>query len=233
MKGMLIAAASLAIASTAAVAGTAQDRLKESATVFREIMATPDKGIPQDLLGKAECVVIVPAMKKAAFVVGGEYGRGFAECRKEKGEGWGPPAAVRMEGGSVGFQIGGSSTDVVLLVMNHSGMEKLLQDKFTMGADATAAAGPVGRTATAATDLQMHAEILAWSRSRGLFAGISLDGATLRNDLDENAALYGSKISNKEVLNGGMKTPESARQLIAELDRYSARQESSNRADRP
>jgi len=186
-------------------------------------MATPDKGIPQDLLAKAQCVVVVPGLKKGAFVVGGQYGRGFAECRKDDGFGWGAPGAVRVEGGSVGFQIGGSSTDVVMLVMNKRGMEKLLGDKFTLGADASVAAGPVGRTATAATDVRMDAEILAWSRAKGVFAGISLNGATLRNDADVNAELYGREIDNKEVLSGAVEPPAAAQALRAALDKYSMR----------
>ncbi|MBZ5724767.1 MAG: lipid-binding SYLF domain-containing protein [Acidobacteriia bacterium] len=214
------------LAGTAAMmAATTQERLNDAAGLFSEIMSTPDKGIPQDLLAKAECVVIVPGMKKAAFVVGGEYGRGFAECRNPKGTGWGAPAAVRMEGGSVGFQIGGSSTDLVLLVMSRRGMDKLVQDKFTLGADASVAAGPVGRTANAGTDVKMTAEILAWSRAKGLFAGISLNGATLRSDDDRNQDLYGRKITNKEVLESGMKPPESARALNEALDKYSMRRE--------
>jgi lipid-binding SYLF domain-containing protein len=177
----------VAVSAGTALADSAQERLADSATVFQEIMSTPDKGIPQELLAKAECVVIVPGLKKAALGVGGQYGRGFAECRNSSGSGWSAPAAVRIEGGSVGLQIGASSTDVVMLVMNKNGMNKLLDSKFTIGADASAAAGPVGRTATASTDAQMGAEILSWSRSKGAFAGISLNGATLRNDLDENA----------------------------------------------
>jgi lipid-binding SYLF domain-containing protein len=212
------------ILSTAAMAAdTAAERLGESATVFSEIMSAPDKGIPQDLLGKAQCVVIVPGLKKGAFVVGGEFGRGFAECRRENGMGWGAPGAVRVEGGSFGFQIGGSSTDVVLLVMNRSGMNKLLGDKFTLGADASVAAGPVGRTANADTDVKMTAEILAWSRAKGLFAGISLNGATLRNDADVNAELYGRKIDNKEVLSGSVAPPPASQALRTALDKYSMR----------
>jgi SH3 domain-containing YSC84-like protein 1 len=183
VKGLAIAA-SIVLATSAFGAGKAQERLEDSARVFSEIMRTPDKGIPQDLLAKAECVVIIPGLKKAAFVVGAEYGRGFAECRKIEGRGWGAPAAVRMEGGSVGFQLGGSDTDMVLLLMNRHGMTKLTEDKFTLGADASVAAGPVGRTANASTDAEMTAEILAWSRARGLFAGISVKGATLRPSQD-------------------------------------------------
>jgi lipid-binding SYLF domain-containing protein len=185
-------------------------------------MKTPDQGIPQDLLAKAQCVIIIPGMKKAAFVVGAEYGRGYAECRKEDGKGWGAPAAVRMEGGSVGFQIGGSDTDLVLLVMNRHGMSRLMEDKVQLGADASVAAGPVGRTTNAKTDASMSAEILAWSRAKGLFAGVSLNGASLRPDADHNAELYGSKMGNKEVLMGSMEPPEAARPLIRELDRYSS-----------
>jgi lipid-binding SYLF domain-containing protein len=202
-------------------AESAKDRLSDAAEVFSEIMGTPDKGIPQDLLGKAQCVVIVPGMKKGAFVVGAEYGKGFAECRKSGGSEWGAPAAVRIEGGSFGLQAGGSSTDVVMLIMNQRGMEKLTSSKFTLGGDAAVAAGPVGRSAQAQTDASMHAEILAWSRSRGVFAGISLNGATLRQDLDANNELYGSKITNKEVLSGNQQPPEAAHNLIAQLDRYS------------
>jgi SH3 domain-containing YSC84-like protein 1 len=217
--------ASFALSATMLSAETAQERLQDSAAVFSEIMRTPDRGIPQDLLARASCVIIVPGLKKGAFIVGAEYGRGFAECRRPGGLGWGPPAAVRMEGGSFGLQIGGSSTDIVLLVMNQRGMDRLMTDKFTIGADASAAAGPVGRTANAATDLELHAEILAWSRARGAFAGISLNGATMRPDNDVNAELYGRKMSNREVLTSNMPPPEGARRLITELDRYSVHKE--------
>jgi lipid-binding SYLF domain-containing protein len=212
----------LSVAAIAA-AETATERLAVSAEVFQEIMSTPDKGIPQDLLAKAQCVIIVPGLKKGAFVVGGQYGRGYAECRHEDGYGWGAPGAVRVEGGSVGFQIGGSSTDVVMLVMNKRGMAKLLGDKFTLGADASVAAGPVGRTVNADTDVRLDAEILAWSRAKGLFAGISLSGATLRNDSDVNAELYGRKIDNKEVLGGAVEPPPASQALRAALDKYSMR----------
>jgi lipid-binding SYLF domain-containing protein len=184
-------------------------------------MATPDKGIPQDLIAKAQCVIIIPGMKKAAFVVGAEYGRGFAECRKADGIGWGSPAAVRMEGASVGFQIGGSATDLILLVMSKRGMDKLLGDKVSLGADASVAAGPVGRTASADTDVKMTAEILAWSRSQGLFAGVSLNGSSLRQDASRNAELYGHKMNNREVLMGTMTPPPEADTLRSELDKYS------------
>lgn len=221
MKGVAIAASLLAAAS-AFGAGKANERLADSAAVFQEIMQTPDKGIPQDLLSKAQCVVIVPGFKKGAFVVGAEYGKGFAECRKADGVGWGAPAAIKIEGGSFGFQLGGSDTDLVLLVMNRRGMDKLTQDKFTVGADASAAAGPVGRTAAAETDAEMHADILSWSRSRGLFAGISLNGAVVRPAEDWNEQIYGRKIPNREILmSGNVHRPAEADALIHELDKYS------------
>jgi len=223
--------ASFLISGTALLADTVQERLGDATAVFSEIMGTPDKGIPQDLLEKAQCVVIVPSLKKGAFVVGGEFGRGFVACRRS-GAGWGAPAAIRMEGGSVGFQIGGSATDVVMLVMNQRGMDRLLSDKFTLGADASVAAGPVGRTAAAETDTRLTAEILAWSRAKGLFAGIALKGATLRPDEKENASLYGHSMTNREILTGNMAPPAAASQLIAELDKYSARKEGSGAAER-
>ena len=202
---------------------TAQ-RLDNAASLFAEVMATPDRAIPQDLLAKSHCIVLVPDLMKAAFGVGGKYGRGFALCRAASGRGWGPPAAIRIEGGSVGFQIGVSSSDVVLLVMNERGMKRLSSSKFTIGADATAAAGPVGRNASAQTDAFMTAEILSWSRSKGLFVGISLDGATLRNDLDENQAMYGQRWSSKQILGSGAKAPAVAAKLIAELNKHSMRE---------
>jgi len=221
MPAVILSAALLGPGLSAA--DTAKERLTASAEVFSEIMGTPDKGIPQDLLEKAQCVIIVPGLKKAAFVIGGEFGKGFVECRSSGGTGWGPPAAVRVEGGSVGFQIGGSSTDVVMLVMNRRGMDKLMSSRFTLGADASVAAGPVGRTADAQTDAYMNAEILAWSRARGVFAGISLSGATLRQDYDMNQELYGSRLSNKEFLTGNKEPPTAARELISQLNRFSMR----------
>ena len=223
MKQFVFGAALILSAAAVAAAETASERLTASAEVFQEVMGTPDKGIPQDLLAKAQCVIIVPGLKKGAFVVGGQYGRGFAECRHADGMGWGAPGAVRVEGGSVGFQIGGSSTDVVMLVMNQRGMDRLLGDKFTLGADASIAAGPVGRTANADTDVRMTAEILAWSRAKGLFAGISLSGATMRPDEEVNAELYGRKVGNRDVLNGGVEPPPAAHALREELDKYSMR----------
>jgi lipid-binding SYLF domain-containing protein len=200
-------------------------RLKTAGVVFSEIMRTPDRGIPQELLENAACIVIVPGMKKAAFIFGGKYGVGFILCRQASGVGWSAPASVRVEGGSVGFQIGVSETDVVMLVMNKRGAEKLLSNKFTLGADASVAAGPVGRTSSANTDAEMHAEILSYSRSRGAFAGIALNGATLRPDDDSNAELYGRKLTNRQIVDGQIKAPRSGRKLEAELNKYSARKE--------
>jgi SH3 domain-containing YSC84-like protein 1 len=199
---------------------TSNERLQNSAIAFRELMGAPDKGVPRDLFNKAWCVAVIPGLKKGAFIVGGEYGRGFALCRT-KNSGWTAPAAVRVEGGSWGLQAGGSSTDVLLLIMNEDGMRHLLGDKFTIGGDATAAAGPVGRQVSADTDILMHAEILSWSRSRGIFAGISLDGSTLRPDNSENETLYGQGITNREILANRENTPAAGRSLVAALDRYS------------
>jgi lipid-binding SYLF domain-containing protein len=229
MRGLVIVATSLLLSTGFVMAKDTQDRLAASATVFSEIMATPDKGIPQDVLGKSQCVIILPSVKKAAFIVGGEFGRGFATCRKSSGVGWTAPAAVRMEGGSFGAQIGGSASDLVLLVMNRSGMDRLLGDKFTLGADASVAAGPVGRTAEANTDARVTAEILSWSRAKGLFAGIALNGATLRPDAEADQELYGRKLDNKEILTGSIAAPAEAHALIAQLDKYAAR---ANDADR-
>ncbi len=196
-------------------------RLNEAAVVFSEVMAAPDKGIPQELLENAHCIVIVPGLKTGAFIFGGKYGKGYLSCRRAKGAGWSAPATVRIEGGSVGFQIGGSETDLIMLVMNSRGQDKLLSSKFTLGAEGSVAAGPVGRTTTAQTDAQMHAEILSWSRSQGLFAGLALEGATLRQDLDDNAALYGRRLENRDIVSKGVRTPRAAAKLISELNRYS------------
>jgi SH3 domain-containing YSC84-like protein 1 len=213
----------LATGSLLHAAGDAAKRLDDSAEMLTEIMSAPDKGIPQDLLAKAHCVVLVPGLKKGAFIVGAKYGKGFMLCRKATGVGWSAPAAIRVEGGSVGFQIGGSETDVVMLVNSEPGVKKLLQDKFTLGADASVAAGPVGRRSSAETDAQLHAEILTWSRSRGVFAGISLEGATLRPDEDWNTELYTKPLSNKEIVLGDVPAPIAAAKLLALLDKYSSR----------
>ena len=197
----------------------ADHRLEASAEVVRDMMQMPDKGIPKDLIDKAKCVVVIPGVKKGAFVVGGEYGKGFASCRTSPGGPWGPPAAVALEGGSFGLQIGGSSTDVIMLVMNDRGLQHLLKDKFSLGGEAEVAAGPVGRDATADTDISLHAEILTWARSRGAFAGLSLKGASLHADADENEKLYGRRLSSREILQGDVRTPTVARVLVSALNR--------------
>src|SRR5271155_59303 len=188
--------------TTAAFAADRQikvdDRLDASAEALTDMMRASDHGIPQDLIDKAHCVVVIPGMKKVGFIFGAEEGRGFAVCRREGGTRWSAPAAMRSEGGRFGFQIGASETDVVLLVMNDGGMKHMLSDKFTLGGDASVAAGPIGRENTAQTDAMMNAEVLSYSRSRGLFAGISLSGATLRPDGESNKVLYGRNSTNRE-----------------------------------
>jgi lipid-binding SYLF domain-containing protein len=194
---------------------TPDHRLQTSADILRQIMSAPDRA-PADLLSRAKCVVVVPGMKKGAIVVGGEYGRGYAVCRHEVT--WGGPAAIKLSGGSVGAQIGVESTDVVMLVMNEKGMERLEKDKLTLGADASVAAGPVGRTAAADTDISMRAEILSYSRSHGVFAGLALDGAVLGRDDAEDRKLYGRAVTNGEIIRGEVPAPASASVLTSTLD---------------
>jgi SH3 domain-containing YSC84-like protein 1 len=200
------------------------DRLKESYDVLKEILGTPDKGIPRDLLDKAECVVIYPSVKKAGFIVAGSYGRGAITCRSGqdfRGP-WSAPAMFALEGGSVGLQIGGQATDFVLLVMNEKGADSVMSSKVKLGADASAAAGPVGRTTSAETDIAMKAEILSWSRARGVFGGVSLEGSTMRSDDDGNKHLYGKELSAKEIVREGkVQTPQAAKQLVDLLDQTS------------
>jgi lipid-binding SYLF domain-containing protein len=198
---------------------TPDKRLRSSADTLREIMATPDKAIPRGLLNRAQCIVIVPGMKKAAFIVGGEYGRGYSMCRTEGR--WSAPAPVRLAGGSFGLQLGADSTDIVLLAMNERGMQRLLSDKFNIGADATAAAGPVGRDTAADTDVLMRAEILSWSRTRGLFAGVSLDGTVVEHDTGETEKLYGHPMNNHAIIAGHTRIPEAAMPLVHEMDEIS------------
>lgn len=211
--------------STAAIAADREvrtsDRLDASADTLHDMMDASDHGIPHDLLDKAKCVVVIPGMKKVGFIFGAKYGSGFAVCRRPGNVGWSAPAAMRVEGGSVGFQIGASETDIVLLVMNDGGMRHLLSDKFTIGGEATAAAGPIGRDAAAETDAMMNAEMLSYSRARGLFAGISLEGATLRPDEDADRDLYGHAVTNREILTGNLKTPAAAMKFEHSLNRDS------------
>jgi lipid-binding SYLF domain-containing protein len=193
-------------------------RVNSAEEVLHEIMQTPDKGIPHDLLERASCVGIVPSLKRAGFIVGAKYGKGIVTCRT--GSGWSAPSTIIIEGGNIGFQIGVGETDVVFTVMDQRGENRLMKDKFTIGGDAAAMAGPVGRDGQAQTDMLMRAEILSWSRSRGLFAGVSLDGASLRADNDDNEALYGRRVTQEEVLHGRVAPPAFAARLYQELRRY-------------
>jgi lipid-binding SYLF domain-containing protein len=197
------------------------DRLQAAATVLQEIMDTPDQATPQGLLDKSQCVVVIPGMKKGAFIIGARYGKGYISCREKSGVGRTAPGTVRIEGGSSGLQIGGTEMDVVLLVMNQSGVNRLLSSQFTLGADASVAAGPVGRAAKAETDALLTAEILSWSRSRGVFAGISLEGATLRQDVSDNRELYGRTLENREIIEKELPVPKQAAPFIAALNKYS------------
>jgi len=199
------------------------ERLQRCTEILHEIMATPEQAVPQGLLDRAECIGIIPGVKKLAFGFGGRHGKGVVVCRKDALAGfWGPPAMYTLSGGSFGLQLGGESTDFVLLVMNLKGAEYLLRSKFTLGADASAAAGPKGRTAEASTDVQMRAEILTYSRSRGLFAGISLEGAVVRQDRDANKKIYGREIEVKRLLLvSDVAVPPAAQPLINALNRYS------------
>src|SRR3954452_12924347 len=196
-------------------------RLGNAATVLSEVKSAPDKGIPSNLLAKAQCIVIVPGVKQAAFVGGGKYGKGFFSCRH--GSDWSGPASIRIEGGSMGFQIGLLESDMVLLVMNAKGADRLLSTKFTLGGAAEVAGGPVGRSSTAQTDASLRAEMLSYSRARGAFAGVSLQGATLRQDVDDNAELYGRPLTNKEIIRGQMPWPREGSELHSALNRYAAR----------
>jgi len=206
------------VAMTAVGLASTPERLSSATESLKALAETPDKGIPTDLIAKSQCMVIVPSLKKGAFVVGAEQGKGFAMCRAKGG--WSGPAGVKVEGGSFGFQIGGSETEVVMLVMNKKGMDRLLSNQFTLGGDASVAAGPVGRTTTAKTDAAMTAEILSWSRSRGVFAGVALSGATLRQDSDTNKDLYGKPLANREILEGSAKPPADAAALMAAVSKY-------------
>jgi lipid-binding SYLF domain-containing protein len=217
------------LSSAASSANEPEKRTRESAAVLREILDAKDKGIPEDLLEKAQCVGVVPNLKRAGFIIGAKYGKGVVVCRTPNGPGWSASSTVRIEGGSIGLQIGAGETDVVFIVMNKRGMDKLMEDKFTIGADASAMAGPVGRSAEARTDAMMHAEILSYSRSRGIFAGISLEGATLRPDNDDNQKLYGREVNQREILTGRVPPPPVAQELYAVLNQYAPVKNSSAR----
>ena len=220
IKSFLAPVVLISIASTAALAADRSDevkRLQRATEVFSEIMKTPDKGIPADLLDKCECVAIVPGLKKGGLGIGGKYGKGLIMCRK-RDRNWTAPSFITIEGGSIGLQIGFTQIDVVMLMMNRKGVEKLIEDKFTVGADASAAAGPVGRQTAAQTNIRMDAEILTYSRAKGLFAGVSLDGATLRQDKDDNRDFYGKDVDARRILiDGTVAMPAEARSLASAL----------------
>ena len=207
--------------SSFAATSNAVERCHRAGRLLDEIMGTPDTALPQELLNKAHCVALIPGVKKIGFGFGAKYGKGVLSCRVEGGTGWSGPSTVRIEGGSFGLQIGASSTDVILLVMNEAGAKKLLSSKFTLGADAGVAAGPVGRTAQAQTDIQMRAKILSYSRSRGIFAGVSLEGSTLRPDNDANEQIYGYEVSPLQIVSGEIPTPKIVASLPAKLGKYS------------
>ncbi len=202
-------------------------RINASARVFREIMTMPDKGIPQELIESAKCIAVIPGEKQAAFIVGGQYGKGLATCRTPHG--WSAPVFLVLGGGSVGFQIGGSSTDIVMVFTNDNGLQHLLSDKFKVGADATAAAGPVGRHVAAGTDIKLNSEILTYSRSQGAFAGVSLNGAEVQSDQSGDRAMYGSKADRKQILDGATPVPKAALPLLEEIAQY-ARERATTRA---
>jgi len=221
LKRLLIVTTLGLLVTLNAVASDREDdvnRIHKAAQVFREIMNTPDQSIPQELLESAKCIAIIPGDVKFAFVFGGNYGRGLATCRT--GHGWSAPMFVAIEGGSVGYQIGGSSTDIVMLFMNDHALQSLLSDKFKLGADASVAAGPVGRKAAAGTDLKLSAEILSYSRAKGVFAGVSLDGAVMQADKSGDKSMYGHDVNRHEILNGKLTVPASARPLLHEIRGY-------------
>jgi lipid-binding SYLF domain-containing protein len=199
------------------------DRLEASAKVFQEIMDTPDNSIPSDLLQRSECISIIPSMKKGGFIVGGRYGKGLVSCRQAEGKGpWGPPAMITLEGGSFGLLIGGAAVDVIMLIMTRDGVNSLLGNKFTLGGDASVAAGPVGRAGTAETDAYLKAKILSYSRSRGVFAGLELKGSVIRQDREGNQNLYGKPVGAKDLLMyGSEQIPKEAQPLLDLLKKYS------------
>lgn len=208
----------ITIPAMAADKAKLNERLTDSQNIINEIMATPDKSIPSSILGGASCVVVIPAFKKGAFIVGAQYGQGAATCRT--GHGWSAPVFVQLTGGSVGFQIGGQSTDLVLIAMNQGGLQQMLKNKFKIGADAAASAGPVGRNAQAGTDWKLNAEFLTYSRSKGLFAGIDLDGTVLSQNVDDTREYYGTATPFKAILSGNVPTPPDARPFVGTVAKY-------------
>ncbi len=221
LKRLLIVTTLVLLVTVTAVASDRDDdvnRTNKATQVFKEIMNTPDQGIPQELLESAKCIAIIPGDVKFAFIFGGNYGRGLATCHT--GHGWSAPMFVAIDGGSVGYQIGGSSTDIVMLFMNDHALKSLLSDKFKLGADASVAAGPVGRNASAGTDLKLNAEILSYSRTKGVFAGVSLSGAVVQADKSGDKAMYGHEVDRHDILDGKVAVPESAQALLHEIGGY-------------
>ncbi len=218
MTAVIFVAGSVQSSFAAADKAKLDERLTSATDVITEVMSTPDKGIPQTILAGASCVVVVPGFKKGAFVVGAQYGQGVATCRTPQG--WSAPVFVKLEGGSFGFQAGGQSTDLVLVAMNQQGLQHMLENKFKLGGDAAASAGPVGRNAQAGTDWKLNAEFLTYSRSKGLFAGIDLDGTVLSQNSDDTRTVYGSNLPFKTVLSGGTPTPDDAKSFVSTVARY-------------
>jgi lipid-binding SYLF domain-containing protein len=220
---LVISVLALVATTLAAVASDRDDdvsRIHHATDVFDQIMQAPDQGIPNGLLNKARCIAVIPGDVKFAFIFGGNYGRGIATCRTESGN-WSAPAFLAVDGGSVGYQIGGSSTDLVMLFMNDHALHSLLSDRFKMGGDASVAAGPVGRSADADTDLKLTSEILSYSRTKGVFAGVSLQGAVVQSDKSGDHAMYGEDVQRQQILDGQVPVPEVARPLVHSLDQYS------------
>ena len=217
---LMISALILGVVLTALASDRDEDvgRIKAATQVFQEIMNTPDKSIPLELLETAKCIAIIPGEKKVAFGIGGNYGKGLATCRTAHG--WSAPLFLAVGGGSVGFQIGGSSTDIVMLFMNDQALQSLMRDKFRIGADASAAAGPVGRHAAAGTDIKLNAQILTYARSKGAFAGVSLDGAVVQSDQSGDQAMYGANVNRQEILNGKVPVPNPAQPLLNNIEKY-------------
>ncbi len=222
MKRLTILLSACALLATSAFADSRKDkldgRLKSAATVLEQVMATPDKSIPSGILSDATCVAVVPAYKKAAFILGGQYGQGVVTCRTENG--WSAPAFIQFAGGSFGWQIGGQSTDLILIAVNQKGFQDLLHSKIKLGADASVAAGPVGRSAQAATNLTMHSELLSYSRNRGVFAGIDLGGTTVTQNTDDTRAFYGTNIPFSAILKGSTATPADAQPFVRTVAKY-------------
>ena len=214
-----------ALGAACLCADNPEKRMRVSGEVLNEILDAKDRSIPQDLLEKSECVGVIPDLKRAGFIVGAKYGKGIVVCRTDRG--WSAPSTVIVEGGSIGFQIGAGETDLVFIVMNRRGMDDIMKDKFTVGGDASAMAGPVGRTGEAQTDAMMRAEILAYSRSRGIFAGVSLEGATLRPDHKDNREMYGRDVTQREILTGAVPRPVDADVLYSDLERFGVKRSAS------